>query len=87
MGGHKHRRKLDDLLIAQNYTCALMITDECKQNYGILTMLDKSDVHVDHIHPVVKIDTYQGKDINEMANLQATCAACNLTKNDRLIYK
>lgn len=43
-----------------------------------------SNVHVDHIHPVARKDTYKGKDINEPINLTAACADCNMAKKASL---
>jgi hypothetical protein len=37
--------------------------------------------HLDHIHPVVAEDTYTGKNVNELDNLQALCWRCNLKKS------
>lgn len=39
-----------------------------------------SNVHVDHIHPVARRDTYKGLDINEPLNLTAACVDCNKSK-------
>lgn len=41
--------------------------------------------HMDHIHPFSKRETYNGRDINEISNLQALCPDCNTKKSKKEI--
>jgi len=43
--------------------------------------------HIDHIHPFSKKESYINGaiNINEIANLQALCPKCNISKKDKKI--
>ena len=66
-GKEKHRRRLSDLLIAQEGLCGLC-------GHGLPK--DRRQVHVDHIYPVSLGGT------NAVSNLQAVCKPCNESKHD-----
>lgn len=40
--------------------------------------------HIDHIHPFNEWESYNGRNINELSNLQALCPECNLKKKKKL---
>ena len=85
LGGHSYRRNLNNLLKAQDYTCALMATHDCQQRKGDLRCLDTTKIHIDHIWPIARADEYEGDDIHELSNLQAVCERCNKFKYDKIL--
>ena len=80
MGGQGYRRHRRVLEMVHGPICQL-----CG------AMHESSDtMHVDHIHPVSKAESYIGvregwpDGINSYANLQLACPGCNVAKGDRM---
>lgn len=58
----------------------------CKLKYDKSKNFEGEVAHIDHIHPYSRRATYpnRAENINELANLQAFCPSCNLSKYNKV---